>query len=98
MQREKLFENYWKCMTQITQLQIARCRVIWGGFIRNKSFLRHQKHSTEVDGALISLMGAVLMWALPDEAVDTHLIFHVQQWIATHGNTGKAARDFKHIV
>lgn len=38
------------------------------------------------------------MWDLPDEAVDTHCFFHVQQWITTDGNTGKAAHGFKHIV
>lgn len=37
------------------------------------------------------------MWGLPEEAVDTHWFFHVQQWITTHGNTGRAARGFKHI-
>lgn len=71
-----------------------------------KYFLRHQKHSTKVDGALITLTVTVLMWDLPDEAVEkycgffscTGLPVHITitctitcTWITTHGNTAKAA-------
>lgn len=37
------------------------------------------------------------MWDLPEEAADTYYFFHVQQWITTHGNTGRATHGFKHI-
>lgn len=37
------------------------------------------------------------MWDLPEEAADIHWFFHVQQWITTHGSTGRAAHGFKHI-